>query len=248
DGNPASGTLLRLDRAERGRFYVEDGRAVRYADFHKSDDGALDLWLLPGPRYFARNGEYEVEIAADAAPLVELTALPHKPLSASAIANRGAIDDALRAGLYAVPFSRSFYAGYAEQADTLRAVEVGAAHAAAQAAAQATAQATRWRDRDRGPARDRVWWRTAMPVAGWSLAGLGGASAIAGGVLVKLGLDDTTRFEAATTLDRKLALRDAIFLESQAAAVLFAVAGSVAVAGGALLIGDLALGEDETVR
>lgn len=233
---PASGALLQLERSEHGRFYVEDGRGLRYADFHKADDGALLLWLLPGPRYFARSSEYEVEIAAASASPVELAALERKPLSAATIGQRGAIDDALRAGLYAVPFSRSFLDGYAEQAEKARVAAANSARAAlARPALRSDAP---------HPGPERVWWRTALPIAGWSLAGLGGASAIAGGVLVKLGLDDNTRFNAATTLDRKLALRDAIYLESQAATVLFVVAGAVAATGGALLIGDLALGDD----
>ena len=100
---------LRLARSLAGRFHLEDRRGLRYADFNKSAEAELTLILLrPGGRYFLRDQRGELS--------VELTDPPRTVhvarLAAATMAARGAIEDALRRGLYSVPFGPSFYAGY----------------------------------------------------------------------------------------------------------------------------------------
>jgi hypothetical protein len=92
-----------------GKFHIEDERGVRYADFHKAADGPLRVVLLPGHRYTLHGEQGEMALASDESNLRldELRWTPH------ALAQRNAISEAFRKNLYASPFSRDFFAGYA---------------------------------------------------------------------------------------------------------------------------------------
>jgi len=224
-GDPI-GRLLQLDSDASGRFYLEDGRGQRYLDFNKAGDGPLRVLLLAGQRYYLRGADFEVELPDTGSALVELSALSRRPLDQARIGSRGAVDDALRSGLYAVPFTRSFFDGYTEQAEKTRLTVAAGRGLDARAAAATTALTA---------PRDVGWPRHVLPIAGWSALGLGAASALVAAVVVKLALDDTSAFDAAATLDDKLALRDAIAQKNLAMTALFAGAGVLGAGGIGLL-------------
>jgi hypothetical protein len=101
---------LDIDGAHAGRYYVEDERGVRIADFHSDANGAVSLMLPAGTvRYFARrlddDVEYAVPSSPDAIALADLT--PSKPRSDS----RGAAHEAFNL-LFTLPFDRSVVVAY----------------------------------------------------------------------------------------------------------------------------------------
>lgn len=101
---------VRMARSLAGHFYLEDPRGSRYADFHKSAEAELSLVLLSpgGGHYHLRGKEVEQRIELSSTPgTVEVAQLVPRTLVA-----RGAIDEALRRGLYAVPFGPGYYAGF----------------------------------------------------------------------------------------------------------------------------------------
>ena len=108
------GPLLELEASRQGRFALEDGRGVRYADLHKAAGAPLRLALAGGRRYFIRHGALEALLPAGRRGLVRLGSLDTEPLRAEA---RGAVDSTFRTELFAVPFSRSFYEGYLATTD-----------------------------------------------------------------------------------------------------------------------------------
>lgn len=136
-GPPAH--LLQVARPVKGHFYVEDLRGVRYADFNKSGEQALTLVLPQASRvYYLRGkaGEVRVELK-DPPGVIRVDRLD--PLTLSA---RGPMEEALRRGLYAVPYGRGFHEGYLSAwrrslGEDLRPVP--------QLRAEALAPTTRWR-------------------------------------------------------------------------------------------------------
>jgi hypothetical protein len=100
---------LRLARSLKGHLFLEDQRGIRYADFHKSDEAELSLLLAPqGREYYLRSLTGESRIALSALPrTVEVAGLEAREVRA-----KGALDEALKRGLYAEPFGPSYHAGF----------------------------------------------------------------------------------------------------------------------------------------
>jgi hypothetical protein len=92
-----------------GRFYVEDPRGVRLADFNKAPDRSLALALPARPYYFLRTETTEVRIEPRRG-LIDVGALTWSPL---ALASRGSLDQTFRRSLFEVPFGIDFYRGFA---------------------------------------------------------------------------------------------------------------------------------------
>ncbi len=110
--------FLHFSQAVAGRYYLEDERGVRYADFNKEGGASFDL-LLDG-----RRGYYLRRLIDDAGvdDVSDEALIPSKgprQLSvaglrwrARTLASRGAIDQSFRQDLYRIPFGRGFYDGF----------------------------------------------------------------------------------------------------------------------------------------
>ncbi|MBH25229.1 MAG: hypothetical protein CMH57_12395 [Myxococcales bacterium] len=112
-------TFLELDRAQEGRYHLEDSRGVRYADFHKGSGGVMRIALLweplwRAPHYFIRTDRAEARVAPDSGPRVHLSGLPFVERADSA---RGSVEEAYRLGLFATPYGPGFFQGYSAALD-----------------------------------------------------------------------------------------------------------------------------------
>lgn len=100
---------LQLARPLKGHFYIEDGRGARYADFHKSDEAVLTVVLVPASeRYYLRSNHAERIIQLVRPP----TTIQVAQLGQPETVVRGAVDEALRRGLFAEPYGPSYHAGF----------------------------------------------------------------------------------------------------------------------------------------
>ncbi len=108
--SPNRGARVTIPTAWTGRYYLEDDRGVRFADFHKTAEVSLDLRLVPRPRYFLRGNdtEYLVE-PASATSSTRADELRGQPLT---LAARGSANDAFARHLFAIPFGPQFVTGY----------------------------------------------------------------------------------------------------------------------------------------
>lgn len=105
-------TILQIPRKIGGRFYVEDARGLRYADFNVSASMATDIVLLHDPvdgrHYFLNTGDQQASVPLDTAQ-VRSTELA---FAAQAGQPRGAVDEAFRTGLFSVAYGGGFYRGF----------------------------------------------------------------------------------------------------------------------------------------
>ena len=102
-------TFVRFETEQAGHFELEDERGVRYLDLNKAPEHAVTVGLVPGPRYYVRRGDSEIEVPSTATGTVSVASSTWQPNRLSA---RDATNDALSSGLYQVPYGPSFYAGY----------------------------------------------------------------------------------------------------------------------------------------
>jgi hypothetical protein len=100
---------LRIPDQMAGRYFVEDGRGVRYADFHSSPDFAVTLTLVPRELYYLRSDDLEIRVPAGVLKTADASALPSQPI---ALAMRGSESDEFRRNLFALPFGRAYFEGY----------------------------------------------------------------------------------------------------------------------------------------
>ncbi|WP_163991008.1 caspase family protein [Pyxidicoccus caerfyrddinensis] len=93
-----------------GRLWVEDARGLRVAEFNKERERSVVLALPPGRGYFLRTHGREAAFTfAKAGAVVDAGGLAWHE---TALAARGAVQDALRDRLFSVPFGSRFYRGY----------------------------------------------------------------------------------------------------------------------------------------
>ena len=223
-GWPGAGRCrLSLEAGDSGRLSIEDGRGLPYVDLHKESGGRLRIVLLgaghalplgaggaAAPEYWVRRGRElaPLRLPADCAPL-RLAALVFKP---DETAGRGSADEALRAGLFAVPFGAQFYAGFvaAVPPDPLPLADERPGEGAAPRPA-------------RSPRR----------IAGWTLVGVGAASALSAVILAGLAARDagtlSDRASSAAVLGPEDRALDARLGRERAAAWAL---GGVAIAAG----------------
>ena len=102
--------LLDMPKTASGRYYLEDHRGIRLADFNKSEEQHLTLALLSSKTNYLREKEGGVEYEIHPAEqrrirFSELTPRPYE------MAPRGAVERSFRAHLFTLPFGRGFYAG-----------------------------------------------------------------------------------------------------------------------------------------
>ncbi len=105
-------TILEIPRKVGGRFYVEDARGLRYADFNVAPTMATRLVLLHDPvdgrHYFLNTGDKQAPVPLDA-PTVRSTQLAFAEQAGQA---RGSVDEAFRTGLFSVAYGGGFYRGF----------------------------------------------------------------------------------------------------------------------------------------
>lgn len=92
-----------------GRYFLEDGRGVRFADFNMSVDGPVTMTLVPQSVYFLRTDDSERVIPLDAVARVDASNLPSQPTQ---LEPRGAEEISFRNDLFAIPFGQAFFEGF----------------------------------------------------------------------------------------------------------------------------------------
>jgi len=92
-----------------GRFHVEDGRGVRFADFHKAKDRSVAMAVPDQPVYYVRSEEAEVRLSLDRRGMWDVSTATWRT---SPLASRGSIEQAFQGALFAEPFGPSFYRGF----------------------------------------------------------------------------------------------------------------------------------------
>ncbi len=100
---------LKIPASQAGRWYLEDERGVRYADFNSAPTETLTLTLVPQPRYFLRNGDRELEIPLGVQAQIDASKLKPRPV---ALAMRGSEAVTFQRDLFALPFGQAYYEGY----------------------------------------------------------------------------------------------------------------------------------------
>ncbi|MHB8874879.1 MAG: caspase family protein [Myxococcaceae bacterium] len=108
-GPVPAGAVLRLPPGSYLRLSVEDGRGALLADIHRAA-GALLLALPERAEYWLRSPEGEGKVAR--AQLGEPLPQPR----VAELSARGSLEESLQRGLFAVPYTRSFYDGYVASA------------------------------------------------------------------------------------------------------------------------------------
>ncbi len=101
--------FLRVPASRAERFYLEDARGVRYADFYPAPGGAVSIALVPSAYYFLRGAETEAKIDLDQAGTTDSSDLHWRPI---ALAARGSISLTFEHNLFSTPFGAAFYQGY----------------------------------------------------------------------------------------------------------------------------------------
>ncbi|RKH10362.1 hypothetical protein D7V97_14070, partial [Corallococcus sp. CA053C] len=109
-GDAASLGYLLVPTGLEGRLWVEDARGIRVVELHKERERPLVVSLPVGRGYYLRASGREAAFALNrATEVVDAGGLPWRETS---VAARGAVEDALRDKLFAVPFGPRFYRGY----------------------------------------------------------------------------------------------------------------------------------------
>jgi hypothetical protein len=105
-------TILEIPAGRGGRYYLEDSRGVRYADFHVDAATATRIALLREPldggSYYLVHGDQQAEIPLDGLAVQS----PELAFRSQPRQSRGSIDEAFRSNLFETPFGPSFVAGF----------------------------------------------------------------------------------------------------------------------------------------
>lgn len=129
-------TRLELEQGQGGRYFVEDARGLRYADFHAGPTQPTSLVLLRRPTagkpYFLYRGDEQAPVPVTAGR-VDATELAFAAIGEQ---SRGTVDEAFRNQLFSVPYGASFYTGFVAGRDKYA--------GAAQASATARPAASPW--------------------------------------------------------------------------------------------------------
>jgi hypothetical protein len=93
-----------------GRYFLEDSRGVRFADFNMSSDNPITLTLVPSSVYFLRDDtDQEIVIPLDTIKHADAALLKKRPMLAS---SRGSESITFQRDLFAVPFGRAYFEGF----------------------------------------------------------------------------------------------------------------------------------------
>ncbi|MFB6375857.1 MAG: hypothetical protein ABEN55_22700, partial [Bradymonadaceae bacterium] len=115
----ADATILEIPAGEGGRYYLEDARGLRYADFHVDGVSPTRIALLRRPvekgYYLVRDGK-QAPIDLDGLT-VSSTQLAFSQKAQQA---RGSVDEAFRSDLFRTPFGPAFVEGFQAGRQTAR--------------------------------------------------------------------------------------------------------------------------------
>jgi hypothetical protein len=198
-----------IDGDHPGRYFIEDSRGVRLADFNNASGQALHLVRPAGAgRLFLRKvgPDSDVEYVLEEAPAVVRFA-DLQP-QATAVQNRGALQESFRL-LFTLPFSQQIVDAFVEARPPAEVADVGF---------------------DAAAARPRQHVRRAV---GFGLLGLGAAAAAGGtwAVLSALSLEH----QAETTQADAFRANQLIDRRNDWARVLYGVSAAALIAGGVVL-------------
>jgi hypothetical protein len=196
----------RADGPWHGGIFVETESGERLLDVFPERGARLSLRLPVGRRLFVVRSDGEAELFVRTAQPVALSSLR---MSVPRARPRGALDTALRQGLFAAPFGPAFYQGYVSQRDELVAVPFGD-------------------DADEEHEATASHAGVRRPL-GAVLLGVSGAGLITTGILGYLTLEAKADYES-TDLERPAEQARQRYYDYRAAAL---VAGSATVALGA---------------
>ena len=101
--------VLEIPASLAGRYWLEDERGVRYADFHSANDASVSIVLVPSDAYFLRSKGTEMVVPGRIAAQIDAAAMPRRPTPLRA---RGATEESYRKDLFSIPFGRAYMAGY----------------------------------------------------------------------------------------------------------------------------------------
>ena len=118
--------LLDMPKTASGRYYLEDHRGIRLADFNKSEEQPLTLALLSSKTNYLREkeGGVEYEIHPAEQQRIRFSELTPRPYE---MAPRGSVERSFRAHLFTLPFGRGFYAGVVDGLEIVPARKVARA-------------------------------------------------------------------------------------------------------------------------
>lgn len=101
---------LRIPAEMAGRWWVEDDRGVRYADFHSSPESSVTLALSPQrDLYYLRNDAHVRRVPTGVLQSADAARLEREPLT---LAQRGSESDQFRRHLFSLPFGPAYFEGY----------------------------------------------------------------------------------------------------------------------------------------
>lgn len=101
--------FLEIPGELRGHARVEDGRGARYAEVNLSGETPVVLRLVGRGDYYVFRGDREAHVPDAEAGVALLAAASFGPVRS---ATRGAVEDDLRRGLFAVPYGIGFLRGF----------------------------------------------------------------------------------------------------------------------------------------
>ena len=103
-------TRLVIPPKMAGKYYLEDERGVRFADFNMSAEGPVTMTLVPSGRYFLRDSEdQELLLPVDSLASIDASQYKFQPVSST---YRGSEALTFQRDLFAIPFGRSYFEGY----------------------------------------------------------------------------------------------------------------------------------------
>jgi hypothetical protein len=141
DARTAAGWLTAIP-SSAGQFFVEDLRGNRILDGHAELGFSMSVAVPPNEPLFVRNGDREAELFVPAGVQKRFDALTFRgrPIRA-----RGAMESALAAGLFLMPYGPGYYNGYVDRRDAVAvAPDVGAGLAPDAAETSSPRRATVW--------------------------------------------------------------------------------------------------------
>jgi hypothetical protein len=181
-------TLLRLG-AQAGtgprRFYVEDQRGNRIADVHAEHGVTLALAIPAAGTSYLRTPSGEATLEPTTGRRIDLAGITLRPSSSRA---RGAMDMALRRGLFSEPFGPAYYSGFVDRLEDFIAVPLDTA-------------------RETAPALD-LPEPTPDRTLAWTAYGSAGALAAGAVVFSVLASRASNDYDAATTQARAIEASD----------------------------------------
>ena len=104
-----SAPILRVPASMAGRYWLEDNRGIRYADFNSAQDSSISLVLVPSEGYYLHSDTAAVAVPSELAHDLDASRLSLRP---SALNARGAEERSFRRHLFSVPFGRAYFEGF----------------------------------------------------------------------------------------------------------------------------------------